>query len=39
MGMEKPVCSGIVFYLDIQSEFDYYRVFENNLKQISRKRY
>ena len=37
--MEKSVFSGIAFYLDIQSEFDYYRVYENNPKQISRKGY
>ena len=39
MEMEKSVSSGIVFYLDIQSEFDYYRVYENNPKQIGRKGY
>ena len=31
--------AALLFYLDIQSEFDYYRVYENNPKQISRKGY
>ena len=31
--------AALLFYLDIQSEFDYYRVYENSPKQISRKGY
>ena len=31
--------AALLFYLYIQSEFDFYRVYENNPEQISRKGY